>query len=70
MAGDFNEGKKTEVLARLERLRELIEEDAESVVLERAFAEVRRSLDGLTRVGQADGNPPDVAVGGESPPGL
>jgi hypothetical protein len=67
---DVFEGKKTEVLARVERLRELIEEDAEAVVLDRAYHEIGRSLNGLTRIGRAEGESDMEAAQGESPPAI
>jgi hypothetical protein len=70
MQDEANEGKKTTALARVERLRELLEEDAEGPVLERAYREIGRELDGLIRPGRAVGETSDVAAVGESPPAL
>jgi hypothetical protein len=70
MADEVIEGKKTEVLARIERLRELVEEDEEDVVLERACQEIGRSLGGLARPGQGEGESSTEAAQGEAPPSL
>ena len=55
MIDEANEAKKTTVLARVERLRELLEEDAEAPILEQAYREIGRELDGLIRPGRAGG---------------
>jgi hypothetical protein len=68
MPDDANEGKRTTVLARVERLRELLEENAEAAVLELAYHEVGRELDGLIRPGRAEGDEPPVSAEGETPP--
>lgn len=70
MLDEANEGKKTTVLARVERLRELLEEDVDAPVLERAYHELGRELDGLIRLGRAEGDSPALAAEGESPPAL
>jgi hypothetical protein len=70
MLDEADEGKKTTVLARIERLRELLEEDAEAAALERAYREIGRELDGLIRQGRAGGETSEVAAAGESPPAL
>ena len=70
MIDEANEGKKTTVLARVERLRELLEEDAEAPILEQAYREIGRELDGLIRPGRAGGDESPVASVGESPPAL
>ena len=70
MADDAIEGKKTEVLARIERLRELVEEDDDPMVLDRAYKEIGRSLDGLARLGRGEGESSPEAAEGESPPAL
>jgi hypothetical protein len=59
MADASQEGKKTEVLSRIERLRELIEE-----------GEIGRSLDGLMRHGRDEGGSNIVAAEGQSQPDL
>ena len=70
MLDTSHEGKKTTVLARVERLRELIEEDAEGPILALAYDEIGRELAGLTRPGRAGGETSSVAAFGESPPAL
>jgi hypothetical protein len=70
MLDEANEGKKTTVLARVERLRELLEEDAEAAALGRAYREIGRELDGLIRPGRTGGERSDEAAGGEAPPAL
>ena len=70
MVDAANEGKKAEVLARIDRLRELVDQDAPKMLLEEAHNEVGRSLDGLTRPGRAEGDPATRAAHGESPPAL
>jgi hypothetical protein len=70
MVDSANEGKKAELLSRIERLRELVVEDAPAMTLSRALDEVGRSLDGLTRPGRAEGNPATSPGTGESPPAL
>jgi hypothetical protein len=58
------EVKKTVVLARIERLRELIEEDAPSLLLEAALEEIRRSLEEWDRAReQGDGMGSSVTGG-------
>jgi hypothetical protein len=52
MADEAREEKKTVVLARVERLRELIEEDAPAMLLEVALEEIRRSLEELVGDGE------------------
>jgi hypothetical protein len=69
MVDEASEGKKAELLSRVERLRDLIREDAPEGHLREALAEVGRSLDGLTRPGRAQGEPTDAARG-EAPPSL
>jgi hypothetical protein len=70
MTDESNEGKKTTVLSRMERLHELIEEDAPALLIEAAFNEVGRELDGLIRPGRGQGDESQVATVGESPPSL
>lgn len=70
MVDTANEGKKAELLSRIERLRELVIEDAPASTLSRAFDEVGRSLDGLTRPGRAEGDSATSAEFGEAPPAL
>jgi hypothetical protein len=52
MIDEAREEKKTVVLARIERLRELIEEDASALLLVMALEEIRRALDVWTRDGE------------------
>ena len=70
MQGTEQEGKKAELLSRIDRLRELVAQDAPQLLLEGALAEVGRSLDGYTRTGRADGETATPAGEGEPPPGL
>ncbi|WP_435005144.1 hypothetical protein P12x_003038 [Tundrisphaera lichenicola] len=70
MQGNEQEGKKAELLSRIDRLRELLSEDAPASALTEAFDEVGRSLDGYTRPGRADGDMQTPAGEGEAPPGL
>ncbi len=70
MQGTEQEGKKAELLSRIDRLRELLSQDAPSLLLEQALAEVGRSLDGYTRPGRADGEMVTPAGKGEPPPGI
>jgi hypothetical protein len=50
------------------RLRELVEEDEEDAVVERAYREIGRSLNGLSGPGRAEGETGTGAASGESPP--
>ena len=68
MQDEANEGKKTTVLARVERLRELLEEDAEATILEQAYRDIGRELGGLIRPEVAESEASGVAAGAESPP--
>jgi hypothetical protein len=70
MQGAEQEGKKAELLSRIDRLRELLSQDAPALLLDEALAEVGRSLDGYTRPGRADGERVTPAGEGEPPPGL
>lgn len=65
-----DEGKKAELLSRIDRLRVLVVADRPAGALAAAFEEVGRSLDGLTRPGRGEGEPATPAGEGESPPGL
>ena len=56
--------------SRIDRLRELVDQDAPEILLEEAHNEVGRSLVGLSRPGRAQGEPATEAAPGESPPGL
>ena len=56
MQGIEQEGKKAELLGRIDRLRELVTSDAPTSALVAAAGEVSRSLDGYTRPGRADGS--------------
>jgi hypothetical protein len=64
------EGKKAELVDRIDRLRDLVVADAPAEALAGAFEEVGRSLDGLTRPGRAEGESGRQAAGGEAPPAL
>jgi hypothetical protein len=70
MQGVEQEGKKAELFSRIDRLRELLSQDAPQLLLEEALAEVGRSLDGYTRPGRADGRMATPAGEGEASPGL
>jgi hypothetical protein len=70
MPDDAREDRKTTVLARVERLRELIEEDAEAPAIERAYHEIGRVLEGLNRTDRSDNDSSIVASDGEAPPDL
>jgi hypothetical protein len=70
MVDTSQEGKKTEVLSRIERLRELIEEDESGEMLDRTSREIGRSLDGLMRHGRDEGGSSIVAAEGQSSPDL
>lgn len=70
MQGSEQEGKKAELLSRIDRLRELLSQDAPTLLLEEALAEVGRSFDGYTRPGRANGEMVTPAGEGEAPPGL
>jgi hypothetical protein len=70
MADELKEDEKTTVLARIGRLRELIEEDAETPVLERAYHEIGMKLDQLIGPNQVEGNTSIMAGEGDSPPDL
>ena len=70
MQGREQEGKKAEVLGRVDRLRELLAEDVPASALKAAFDELGRSLDGYCRPGRADGEMATPAGDGEPPPAL
>ena len=70
MADTSLEGKKTEVLSRIERLRELIEEGESGEVLDRAYREIGRSLDGLMKHGRDEDGSRIVAAEGQWQPDL
>jgi hypothetical protein len=70
MRGTEQEGKKAGLLPRIDRLRELLSQDAPSLLLEEALAEAGRSLDGYIRPGRTDGEMATPAGEGEPPPGL
>ena len=64
------DGKKQEVIHRIDRLKDLVEQDAPGILLEAALEEVGRSLDGLMREGRAEGETSPRAEFGEAPPAL
>jgi len=70
MPDDAKEDRKTTVLARIERLRELIEEDAETPAIERAYHEIGRVMEGLKRAERSDNESSIVVAEGEAPPDL
>ena len=65
MVDTSQEGKKVEVLARIDHLRELVVQDAPEMLLEAAHGEVGRSLDGLMRPGRGEGELASLAAEGE-----
>ena len=59
------EGKKAELVKRIDHFRGLVAADAETREIHNAFEEVARSLDGYTRTGRAQGLEGENAAFGE-----